>query len=150
MPDMEKMRKAADAELHRRYLVSDQQDQIPVGVDTPSGHVIDPEPEQRKPAATFTVRGVFRTNQAELKSDPAQQCLCCRPRGHVFGWGIDLPGTEAGTQGPIPLRPETWMHRILGQYRFEPGRKVRLTLEILADDSAFYDARNHDAHNGGK
>ena len=46
MPDMEKMRKAADAELHRRYLVSDQQDQIPVRVGVTGKHVIDPEPEQ--------------------------------------------------------------------------------------------------------
>ncbi len=91
--------------------------------------------ENRQPAAVFTIDGAI----ASMATQPGQarhgQCKCCRPRGHVFWYGIRLPFQVPGTNGPGPAQPHDWLYRLLYPYRFDDGRKVRLTLEILDEDN---------------
>lgn len=79
----------------------------------------------------FEIDGTLSVNQSELDPDPQRQCLCCRPRGHVYGFGIDLPFEVTGASGP---HPSDWLSRVLYPHRFEDGRKVRLTLELIDDE----------------
>lgn len=87
-------------------------------------------------AASFTVDGEIFSMQAEPKADPKDQCLCCRPRGHVFCHGVHVPSVLVPgiNGGRHPGSVNDWLWRVLHGYRFDGGRKVRVTLEILADD----------------
>jgi hypothetical protein len=90
----------------------------------------------RRAGETFTADGVIAHRQAPAQPDPESQCLCCRPYGHVYWKGIELPGQPdaPGTDGPVPAQPRDWLSTILHPYRFDRGRRVRLTLEILPAD----------------
>lgn len=80
---------------------------------------------------TFEIDGVLRSQQSAAEEDPQRQCLCCRPRAHVFAYGVALPFEVAGPRGPLAASPSDWISRVLRDHRFEGGRKVRLTLTLL-------------------
>lgn len=87
-------------------------------------------PQPAAAPTTFEIDGVLRSQQSEPDDDPQQQCRCCRPRGHVYAFGIDLPFEVPGTRGPVAAHPSDWISRALYAHRFEDGRKVRLTLTL--------------------
>lgn len=69
---------------------------------------------------TWTVEGTLWNQQNE--------------RGHVYAYGINLPGTAPGSTGPAPSQPHDWLGQILHEHRFSPGRRVRITVELLPED----------------
>lgn len=87
---------------------------------------------------TFTVDGEIYSMQADPKPDPKDQCMCCRPLGHVFGYGVHVPSvTRPGiTAAEVPGNVTDWIHDLLYRdYRRDGGRKVRITLEVLPDEA---------------
>jgi hypothetical protein len=91
--------------------------------------------ETREPATTHTIDGVIVSMQSAPQPELPDGCICCRPHAHVFCYGVDLPFEVPGVQGPTAASPADWVQRILFRYRFDGGRKVRLTLEILDEGS---------------
>lgn len=83
------------------------------------------------PLATWTTEGILWNQQIEPGHERFGQCRCCGPRGHVFAYGVNLPGTVPGVNGPVPAQPRDWLSQILHEHRFSPGARVRITVELL-------------------
>lgn len=87
----------------------------------------------------FTVDGEIFSMQSEPRLGPNEQCLCCRPLGHVFCFGVHVPSVAvpAINGDKAPGSVNDWIHRVLYQdWRRAEGRKVRVTLEILPEETA--------------
>lgn len=103
-----------------------------------AAHGCGDDTEGEPQAVTFTVDGEIFSMQAEPKQDPKEQCLCCRPLGHVFCYGVHVPSvTRPGINGGrVPGDVDDWIRDLLYRdYRRDGGRKVRITLEILPADA---------------
>jgi hypothetical protein len=77
------------------------------------------------PAATFTVDGEIVSMQ--------------NADGHVFYFSIRVPSVlvPTTTSAAVPGSVNDWIQRLLYKdYRHQAGRKVRITMEVLANERA--------------
>jgi hypothetical protein len=86
------------------------------------------------PPLRVSVDAEVYSSQSDPYADPADQCLCCRPLGHVFGYGVRVPSvTRPGINGQQQAGSvDDWVRDVLyPAYKREDGRKVIITLEVL-------------------